>query len=303
MTLESDTKVGILAKLTFSRLVASKLGTLSPRRGVENSFTFAGFAIISIFVFLAIFAPLVARYDPNKTRVGELYESPSLSFPMGTDRLGRDITSRAIYGTRTVLLVTLLSMALSSLCGVILGLISGYVGGKFDMVLSLFMDSLYAFPGLILAIALAVMLGQGVVPITMSLTVVYIPIYFRMMRGEVLSLKENLFIEAARAIGARDRTIIFKYVFPNVVRSIPIVLSLNAADAVLTLAALSFIGLGLPADIPDWGFDLRMGYGDLTLKIWWPGAFPGLMIVLLTLGFSLLGEGLAEILNPRMTRR
>jgi len=292
-----------VARLSFFRVIGSGLNKLSPRRGVEYVFTFAGLVMIMIFILMAIFAPMIAGYDPNKTKAGELYESPSIRFLMGTDRLGRDILSRVIHGTRTVLLVTLLSMVLSSLCGVILGLISGYVGAKFDVVLSLFMDSLYAFPGLILAIALAVMLGQGIMPVTVSLTVVYIPIYFRMMRGEVLSLKENLFIEAARAIGARDRTIIFKYVFPNVIRSVPIVLSLNAADAVLTLAALSFLGLGLPADIPDWGFDLRMGYGDLTSKIWWPGAFPGLMIVLLTLGFSLLGEGLAETLNPRSARR
>ena len=278
----------------------SGLSKLAPRRGVEYLFTFTGLIIIMIFVFIAILAPFIAPYDPNKTRVGELYESPSLNFPMGTDRLGRDILSRVIHGTRTVLLVTLSSMALSSLCGIILGLISGYIGGKFDTVLSLFMDSLYAFPGLILAIALAVMLGQGIMPVTMSLTVVYVPIYFRMIRGEVLSLKENLFIEAARAIGAKGKTIIFKYIFPNVIPSIPIVLSLNAADAVLTLAALSFLGLGLPAHIPDWGFDLRMGYGALTAKIWWPGTFPGLMIVLLTLGFSLFGEGLTEILNPKL---
>lgn len=292
-----------MAKLTFPRLIVSKLRRLSPRRGIEYSFTLAGFVVIAIFVFIALFAPLIAPYDPNQRIEGELYTSPNFSFLMGTDRLGRDILSRIIHGSRTVLLITLSSMALSSLCGVILGLISGYVGGKLDTVLSLFMDSLYAFPGLILAIALAVMLGQGIIPTTVSLTVVYIPIYFRMIRGEVLSLKENLFVEAARAIGARDRTIIFKYVFPNVIPSIPIVLSLNAADAVLTLAALSFLGLGLPADIPEWGFDLRMGYSDLTVKIWWPGTFPGLMIVLLTLGFSLFGEGLAEILNPRLARR
>jgi len=292
-----------MARLSFPRLTASRLRRLSPKRGVEYLFAFTGLVMIAVFLFMALFAPAIAPYDPNKTRVGELYESPSLRFVMGTDRLGRDIVSRVIHGTRTVLLVTFSSMALSSLCGVFLGLISGYAGGRFDTVLSLFMDSLYAFPGLILAIALAVMLGQGIMPVTTSLTVVYIPIYFRMIRGEVLSLKENLFIEAARAIGAKDRTIMFKYVFPNVIPSIPIVLSLNAADAVLTLAALSFLGLGLPADIPDWGFDLRMGYGDLTAKIWWPGTFPGLMIVLLTLGFSLFGEGLSETLSPRLARR
>jgi len=292
-----------MANLTTPRMITSMLSKISPRRGAESLFIIIGLAIILTFIFTAILAPILAPYDPNETRVGGLYESPNPKFPMGTDRLGRDILSRIIWGSRTVLIVTFLSMVLSSACGVILGLISGYVGGKFDTVLSLFMDSLYAFPGLILAIALAVMLGQGIIPVTVSLTVVYVPIYFRMIRGEVLSIKESLFVEAAKAIGAKGRTLIFKYIFPNVIPSIPIVLSLNAADAVLTLAALSFLGLGLPAHIPDWGFDLRMGYGALTAKIWWPGTFPGLMIVLLTLGFSLFGEGLAEILNPKLSRR
>jgi len=292
-----------MANLTAPKMITSMLSKISPRRGAEGLFVTIGLAIILTFVFMAILAPILAPYDPNETRVGGLYESPNPKFPMGTDRLGRDILSRVIWGSRTVLIVTFLSMILSSACGVILGLISGYVGGKFDTVLSLFMDSLYAFPGLILAIALAVMLGQGIIPVTVSLTVVYVPIYFRMIRGEVLSIKESLFIEAAKAIGAKGRTLIFKYIFPNVIPSIPIVLSLNAADAVLTLAALSFLGLGLPAHIPDWGFDLRMGYGALTAKMWWPGTFPGLMIVLLTLGFSLFGEGLAEILNPKLSRR
>ena len=292
-----------MANLTAPKMITSMLSKISPRRGVEGLFIIVGLAIILTFIFMAIFAPVLAPYDPNKTRVGGLYESPNPKFPMGTDRLGRDILSRIIWGSRTVLIVTFLSMALSSACGVTLGLISGYVGGKFDTALSLFMDSLYAFPGLILAIALAVMLGQGIMPVTVSLTVVYVPIYFRMIRGEVLSMKESLFVEAAKAIGAKGKTLIFKYIFPNVIPSIPIVLSLNAADAVLTLAALSFLGLGLPAHIPDWGFDLRMGYGALTAKIWWPGTFPGLMIVLLTLGFSLFGEGLAEILNPKLSGR
>ena len=292
-----------MANLTAPKMITSILSKISPRRGAEGLFIIIGLAIILTFIFTAILAPVLAPYDPNETRVGGLYESPNPKFPMGTDRLGRDILSRIIWGSRTVFIVTFLSMVLSSACGVILGLISGYVGGKFDIVLSLFMDSLYAFPGLILAIALAVMLGQGIIPVTVSLTVVYVPIYFRMIRGEVLSIKESLFVEAAKAIGAKGRTLIFKYIFPNVVPSIPIVLSLNAADAVLTLAALSFLGLGLPAHMPDWGFDLRMGYGALTAKIWWPGTFPGLMIVLLTLGFSLFGEGLAEILNPKLSKR
>ena len=288
-------------RLSISRLIVSRLRKLSPRKGIEYTFTIIGFIIIVILVLMALLAPFIAPYDPiERVEIGRYLESPSARFIMGTDNLGRDIFSRIVYGTRTVLIVTFLSMGLSSLIGVSLGLLSGYAGGKVDSLLSLIMDSLYAFPGLILAIALAFMLGPGTLNVATSLTVVYIPTYFRMIRGHVLSVKESLFIEAARAIGAKDRTIIFRYIFPNVLPSLPIILSLNAADAVLTEAGLSFLGLGIPAPTPDWGFDLKMGHAYLASKIWWPSTFPGLMIVLLTLGFSLFGEGLNEILNPRL---
>ncbi|MEM1570199.1 MAG: ABC transporter permease [Candidatus Bathyarchaeia archaeon] len=288
--------------MLFPNIISFILRRLKFKKGVKYYFTFAGFIIIASFISMALLAPYIAPYNPIK-KAGDPLESPSFKFPMGTDGLGRDILSRIIYGTRIVLRVTLISMVLSFLVGVPIGLLSGYAGGKLDSIISLFMDSLYAFPGLVLAIALAVMLGPGEISMGISLTVVYIPTYFRMVRGETLSVKENLFVEAAKAIGAKDRTVMFKYIFPNIIPSLPIVLSLNAADAVLTAAALSFIGLGITAPTPDWGFDLRMGYPYLTSKIWWPSTFPGLMIVLLTLGFSLFGEGLTEILNPRLVRK
>jgi peptide/nickel transport system permease protein len=286
-------------KFSVSRLIVSVLRKFTPKKGIEYSFTIIGFVIVVSIFLMALLAPFIAPHDPIK-KVGGLLESPNINFIMGTDSLGRDILSRIIHGSRIVMYVTLLSMTLSSLIGVSLGLLSGYVGGKLDSFLSLIMDSLYAFPGLILAITLAFMLGQGVLNVAVSLTVVYIPTYFRMIRGHVLSIKENLFIEAARAIGAKGRTIVFKYIFPNIIPSLPIILSLNAADAVLTLAGLTFIGLGIPAPTPEWGSDLKRGHAFLASKIWWPSTFPGLMIILLTLGFSLLGEGLNEILNPRL---
>jgi len=287
-------------RLSISKLIVSRLRKLSPRRGIEYSFTFIGFIIVIIIALMALLAPFIAPYDPIQQNVGRSLTGPNAKFIMGTDNLGRDLFSRIIYGSRIVMHVTLLSMALSSLIGVSLGLLSGYVGGKPDSILSLVMDSMYAFPSLILAIIIAYMLGPGVLPTSISLTVVYIPTYFRMIRGYVLSIKESLFIEAARATGAKGRTIMFKYIFPNVIPSLPIVLSINAADAVLTLAALNFLGLGIAAPTPDWGFDLKKGHEFLAAKFWWPSTFPGLMIVLLTLGFSLFGEGLNEILNPRL---
>lgn len=289
-------------RFSISRLIASGLRKLSPRRGIEYSFTIIGFIIILIIILMALLAPFIAPYDPMKT-IGADWESPNLQFIMGTNRRGMDIFSRIIHGSRIVMVITFVSIALSSLVGVSLGLVSGYVGGKLDSLISLLMDSLYAFPSLVLAIALAFVLPPGIINISASLTVIYIPQYFRMIRGHVLSIKESLFIEAAKAIGAKGRTMIFRYIFPNVILSLPIVLSLNAADAVLTSSALSFLGLGIPGGIPDWGFDLKMGHAALPSGIWWPSTFPGLMIILLTLGFSLFGEGLNEILSPTLRRR
>ena len=188
---------------------------------------------------------------------------------------------------------------ISGALGILLGLISGFVGGATDRGLSLVMDSIYSFPGLILAIAMAAMLGPGVLNIAVAIAVVYIPTYFRVVRGQVLAIKQELYVEAARSLGARAATVLMQYVFPNVVPSIVVVFSLNVADAILTEAGLSFIGLGLQ-EIPDWGWDLSNGQKYVAAGQWWMITFPGLMITLVTLGFSLLGEGLSEIFNPRL---
>jgi len=160
------------------------------------------------------------------------------------------------------------------------------------------MDSIYAFPGLILAIAVAAMLGPGVVNTVVAISAVYVPTYFRMVRGQVLTVKSQLYVAAAKALGANHKTIMLKYILPNVLPILPVVFSMNVADAVLTEAALSFLGLGVPAPTPDWGFDLRNGQRNLLAGYWWISTFPGFFIVLLALGFSLLGEGLNELLNP-----
>jgi peptide/nickel transport system permease protein len=223
-------------------------------------------------------------------------------FILGTDHLGRDILSRLIWGARTILGVAVLSALLSSIIGISLGLISGFVSGPPDRVLTLIMDSLYAFPGLLLAIALAAMLGPGVLNVTIAISVIYIPTFFRIVRGQVLSIKEHLYIEAARSLGAKSREILTRYIFPNVLPSVVVVFSLNIADAILTEAGLSFLGLGLPPDIPDWGFDISKGRQFLVAGHWWMITLPGFMITLVALGFSLLGEGLSEILNPRLVK-
>jgi peptide/nickel transport system permease protein len=225
------------------------------------------------------------------------------NFPMGTDNLGRDVVSRIIWGARTVMSVALASALLSSVIGISLGLVSGFFSGIFDRVLSLLMDSIYSFPGLLLAIAMVAMLGPGMINVAVAVSVIYIPTFFRVVRGQVLSVKEELYVDAARSLGAKSFSILVRYILPNIIPSIVIVFSLNVADAILTEAGLSFIGLGLPPDIPDWGYDISKGHAYLVSGKWWLITFPGMMITLVAAGFSLLGEGLSEILNPRLVRK
>lgn len=237
---------------------------------------------------------------PTLTNAGSLREEADRGFIMGTNQLGQDIFSRIIYGTRIALIVGLSSAIVAFVVGVPLGLISGYVGGTLDRILTLIMDSLYSFPGLILAIAIAAVLGPGIGNIIVAIAVLYVPTYFRIVRGQVLSVKQELYVEAARSLGAKSSTILLRYIFPNVIPSVVIIFSVNVADAILTEAGLSFLGLGLPPDTPDWGIDLARGQ-DYLRRAWWLITFPGLMVTLVTLAFSMLGESLSEILNPRLS--
>ncbi len=282
----------------FGRLAGGKLATLGRARGIERFMLGVGLAIVLLVIGMAAFADVLSPYDPIEIADRPILP-PSRGHPLGTDSLGRDVFSRVLHGSRTMLTVVSLSTLISLFVGVPLGLLSGYRGGVLDRALSLVMDSIYAFPGLILAIAVAAMLGPGVYNTAISIAVVYMPTYFRMVRGEVLSLKERTFVEAARALGARDRTILRRYLLPNVLPTILVVFSLNVADAVLTEAGLSFLGLSVPSPTPDWGFDMRNGQRYFLSGYWWLVTFPGLMIILLCVGFSLLGEGLDAILNPR----
>jgi peptide/nickel transport system permease protein len=262
-----------------------------------------GALIIALIVVMTVFPHAFAKYSPVDQNAGGQMTPPSRAHIMGTDNLGRDVWARVVYGAQTILGVALAAALVSAIIGIPLGLLSGFAGGILDRILSLIMDSVYSFPGLILAIAFAAMLGPGVINITLAVAVVYIPTYFRLVRGQTLSIKEEVYVEAARAIGARRGVILGRYVFPNVIATVVVIFSLNIADAIMTEAALSYIGLGLPAGIPDWGMDLSMGKKFLPSGIWWMITFPGLMIMLLALGFTMLGEGLAEVLNPRLLER
>ncbi|HVN70552.1 MAG TPA: ABC transporter permease [Desulfomonilia bacterium] len=271
--------------------------------GVEWWILCIGAAIILAVILMAVFSPYLAPFDPYNQETGPQLAAPGGHHFMGTDNLKRDVWSRIVFGSQTILKVSVLAAVISSFVGIFFGLISGYAGGMLDRSLSLVMDAVYVFPGLILAIALAAMFGPGVLNITIAVAVIYIPTYFRLVRGQTLAIKQELYVEAARAIGASSFTILGKYIFPNVVATTVVVFTLNVADAIMIEAALTYLGLGLPPSIVDWGMDLAMGKKYLPAGDWWLITFPGMMISLLALGFTMLGEGLAEILNPKLLER
>lgn len=264
-----------------------------------------GGLIVLFYVAVAVLAPVLAPFDPEKLGVGPMLALPDETYRFGTTHLGYDLFSRTVYGTRIALEVVLLASFIAVLVGVPLGLVSGYTGGRLDRTLVLLMDSVYSFPDLILAIVVAAILGSGLVNAAVAVSVVYIPQYFRVTRNHTLAVREEPFVEAARALGATRPDIIRRYIFPNVSQSIPVILTLNSADAILTLAGLSFLGFGITPPKPFWGLDVSEAWRYLTLtqeypQVWWWTAVPGLAIVILILGFTLLGEGLNDILNPQL---
>ena len=282
-------------------------------RGMTRAMLWLGTAITAGFILLALLAPVIAPYEfdqfrsPEEGRFAQL-EAPSRDHLMGTNVQSTDVLSRVIWGTQTELKVVLISLFVSLSVGVPLGLLAGYFGGKLDRVLVLIMDALLVFPFLLLAIVIAFLLadrvGQGILSAAIAITVVYIPLYFRVVRNHTISIREEPFVEAARAMGAKPFTIIRKYVFFNVVQNVPPLATLNAADAILTLAALGFLGYGIqPTDGAEWGYDIQRAVSDAASGIWWTGLFPGLAIVLLVTGLTLLGEGLNETINPVLRKR
>lgn len=258
-----------------------------------------GLFLLSLFVLMAIFAPFIAPYSPVEPS-GTPLLSPQWSHIMGTNNLGYDVFSRFIWGSRMALMIAVIATSIAAFVGIPTGLLVGYIGGIPDRIVTMIMDSVYTFPGLILAIAIAAMLGPGVLNISLSIAVVYIPTYYRVIRSQVSTIKSELYVEGARSIGAKTMTIIGKYILPNVLPSTIVVLSMNIADAVMTEAGLSFLGLGIPPPVPDWGYDLAKGQQFLLQNDWWMVVFPGIAIILLVLGFSMFAEGFDEYFNPNI---
>lgn len=285
----------------------------SKTSGLARWMLVIGVAITLSFVVLAIFAPLLAPYGfaqyqtCDGCRFGKL-AGPGNGHLFGTTDLSTDVLSRVIWGSRTAIEVVGLSVIASVTLGCPLGLASGYYGGWFDRVMVLIMDAIFAFPSFLLAIVFAFLftnlIGGGVVAAALSLTAIYIPQYFRVVRNTTISAKEAAYVEAARAIGATDGVIMRRYLFGNVIQSVPVIGTLNAADAISTLAGLSFIGVGIqPGVAAEWGFDISRAVDDAGAGIWWTALYPGLAIVLLITGLTLVGEGLNETVNPILRKR
>jgi peptide/nickel transport system permease protein len=298
-----------------ARLIALGRATKPIREasGVARALFWTGVVITLFFVVLAVFAPLISPYNFNQYRSNGV-RFPQLAHPsgahwMGTTVQSSDVMARVIYGAQTELKVVVIALAMSLGVGVPLGLISGYFGGILDRLLVLIMDAIFAFPYLLIAIVIAFVLstssiGGGILTAAIAITAAYVPLYFRVVRNHVISVREEPYVDAARALGARPRTVIRKYVFFNVVQNVPPIATLNAADAILLLASLGFLGYGIqPSQGAEWGYDVSRAVSDAASGIWWTGLFPGFAIVLLVAGLTLLGEGLNETLNPVLRLR
>ena len=263
-----------------------------------------GIAITLFWLFIALFSPLLqiigVLQDPTELLSNMPREAPSISHLLGTDIRGYDVLSRTLIGSQAALKVVFLSTIFSLAIGVPSGLISGYLGGKLDKFLMFLMDTIYTIPGLLLSVTLSFILGKGIVNIAIAVSIAYVPQYYRIIRNHTNSIKNQLFIEAAQAIGATPRTILYRYLFLNVIQNVPVVFTLNAADAILVLGGLGFLGLGLPEEVAEWGHDLKEALPSLSTGIWWTTLFPGLAMTSMVVGLSLIGEGISEIFIPSL---
>jgi peptide/nickel transport system permease protein len=276
-----------------------------PRRfhlTLSQSLTIIGLTITLSFLAIALLAPTLQNIgwlqNPNEALANPIHEAPGADYWFGTTRQGYDVFSRTLFGTQAAFKVVLLATTISLILGVPLGLVSGYLGGRIDKILLFFMDTIYTLPGLLLSITLAFVVGQGVVNAALALSIAYVPQYYRLVRNHTTSVKTELFIEAAQAMGAPTSRILSRYLFFNVIQSVPVLFTLNAADAILILGGLGFLGLGLPPQVPEWGHDLRLALDALPIGIWWSATFPGLAMTVMVTGLSLVGEGLSDLLSP-----
>jgi peptide/nickel transport system permease protein len=278
---------------------ASPVGTSAMARLARETGALIGGSIVLFFVMLAVFAPIVAPYDPIASDWGAIRMAPDLAHPFGTDDLGRDILSRVIFGARASLTAGFISVVIAVLVGVLLGLIAGYFGGVTDVVISRCADAVLACPFLVLAIVLAAFLGPSLENTMIAIGVSAIPIFVRLTRGQALAVREEDYISAVVSQGVSHPKILFAHVLPNVVAPIVVQATLTTATAVLAEASLAFLGLGQLPPAPSWGSMLDAAR-QFLLDAPWMAVSPGLAIVVVVIGFNLVGDALNDVLNPRI---
>ncbi|MBQ6480999.1 MAG: ABC transporter permease [Anaerolineaceae bacterium] len=274
-------------KVTVARLLTSKIAVI-------------GLTICVIIILVAIFAPFIETYDPLQTNIPQKLKAPSGEHIFGTDELGRDLFSRLIEGTRITVIVGIVAVLIALILGTILGVISGYYGGWIDTLISGFIDTIWAFPTIILALAITTALGNGLFNVLLAIGIVYTPSFARIVRSMVLTVRETEYVQGAKAVGLNDFEIITRYILPNTFSVIIVQTSLNAAQAILTEASLSFMGLGLSAENASWGALLRSGFSFMTRGAYWLSVIPGIAIMVTVLGLNFLGDGLRDALDVRL---
>ena len=270
------------------------------RRLLKHPIGRIGVILVITLVIMAVFGPLLAPYDPNAIDFTNRFAPPSFSHPFGTDDFGRDTFSRILYGARISLMVGVIAVGIAGTLGTFLGLISGYTTRRsVDEVIMRAMDVLFAFPAILLAIAILAALGKGIANAMIAIGLVYTPIFARIVRGSVLSIRNEEYVTAARALGTRSRVILPRHILPNASAPLIVEISLSLAFAILAEAALSFFGLGTQPPDPSWGRMLSEGRAYFQQSIWM-ALFPGLAIMLAVMGFNFLGDGLRDALDPKM---
>lgn len=310
--IDQTTPPGAISNLPSGVAVARLDKPLSTRKRVVRSLIKAryplfGIIILAIVTLMALFGPSFAPKDPNRQDLFSRLVAPMtpdrngvINFPLGTDSLGRDVLSRLIYGARISLLVGFMAVAIGGTFGTLIGLIAGYIGGIFDDVVMRIADIQLAFPFILLAIMVLVVLGQGVINLVIVLGVGQWVSYARVARGQAISQREKDYVEALRALGAREYRIMFREVLPNILAPLIVIASFNVAGVILSEASLSFLGLGVPASVPTWGSMLADSRGQLLSGKWWLAVFPGLAIMFTTLSLNVLGDWLRDFLDPRL---
>lgn len=272
------------------------------RRFSRHRVGMAGVLLTGLFIVAALFGTQLAPYQPNTMHFSDAFSPPTAEFLLGTDDFGRDIFSRILYGAGVSMTVALIAVGIASTVGTALGMIAGYGPRLADEIIMRAMDVLFAFPTLLLALAIMAVLGRGVANAMLAIGIVYIPIFARISRAAVLAIKNDEFIQAARALGASDWRIITRHILPNILAPVIVETALSLSFAILAEASLSFFGLGTQPPDPSWGRMLSEGR-DFFRQSAYMGIFPGLAITLSVIGFNFLGDGLRDVLDPRLKNR